>query len=84
MTHLSNLVNFQRPRGRSRRLLLFSMVELLLAPLLYSLSIYLACFWPFVCPFRFLLLFTFGTLLLFLLFDSLATTTTSLSAVSKS
>ena len=38
MTHLSNLVNFQRPRGRSRRLLLFSMVELLLAPLTIYLS----------------------------------------------
>ena len=48
MTHLSNLVNFQRPRGRSRRLLLlFSMVEelLLLEPLctiLLTVSIWLA------------------------------------------
>ena len=42
MTHLSNLVNFQRPRGRSRRLLLlFSMVEelLLLEPLLLLLTV---------------------------------------------
>ena len=73
MTHLSNLVNFQRPRGRSRRLLLlFSMVEelLLLEPLCTTTTdcVYLACFWPFVWPFRFLLLFTFGTIFLF--FDS--------------